>query len=76
MRPPHAIAGRVWVAVMIRFLMMDAVRSYPGNRPTFQRESAANGERVVKPDRRLERSVCMQAMCEMALFAVRCTALL
>jgi hypothetical protein len=62
MRPPDAIAGRVWIAFMIGFLMMDAVCGYPGNRPTFQSESAANGKRVIKPDRRLEGSVRMQPM--------------
>src|SRR6266853_6642876 len=53
MSPPFTVDGRMRVAVHIRKLMMNAVRSHPENRSAFESEGGANCEEIFYPLRRL-----------------------
>ena len=48
-RPPGAIAGRMRIAGLIGFLMMDAMRGDPENGSAFERQRAADGEEIFQP---------------------------
>ena len=61
-RPEGALARRVRIAVVIRVLMMDAVRGHPEDRPALERERAAGGEEVLHPLGRLVSAVRQQAV--------------
>ena len=44
--PPGAIARRMRIAGLVGFLVMNAMRGHPENRPAFQGKGAADGEEV------------------------------
>src|SRR5580700_753318 len=50
------------VAVLIRVLVMNAVRRDPENRTAFERERSADGQKILHPLRRLVPTVREQAM--------------
>src|SRR5581483_5391083 len=52
-RPPLAVERRVWVAVFVRKLVMNAMSCNPENRPAFESESPANGQEIFHPLRSL-----------------------
>ena len=60
--PPGAIARRMWVAGLVGFLMVNAVRGNPENRPAFQRQGSANREAILEPSRNSIGTMSMQAM--------------
>src|SRR6185437_181453 len=62
MRPPLAIARRMRIAVVIGLLMMDAMRSDPGNGAAFEREATANRQKVFEQTRRFVGPMSVQAM--------------
>src|SRR5260370_33936542 len=61
MSPPGAIAGRMRVAVLIRFLMVDSMCSNPRNGTPLQIQSATNREEILEKPRRFEGSMSDQA---------------
>src|SRR5262249_35432689 len=44
--PPGTVARRMRISILIGFLMMDTMRRHPENRTPFERERAANSEKV------------------------------
>src|ERR1700722_20625798 len=62
MRPPFSIDGRMWIAILIGILMMNAVRSHPENRTTFEGERGANRQEILNPFRSLVSAVREQAV--------------
>src|SRR5689334_4330442 len=62
MRPPHAVAWRMRIAVVIGLLMVDAMRSDPGDGSTFEREATANRQKVFEETRCFVGPVSVQAM--------------
>ena len=52
-RPPFAIDRRMGVALLVRKLMMNAVRRYPENRAALERQRGTPGEEIFHPLRRL-----------------------
>src|SRR6185295_6790484 len=50
------------IAGLIRFLMVDSMRRHPKNRPALERQSAANGEKVLKSQGYLIRPVRVKPM--------------
>src|SRR5580692_5009585 len=62
MRPPLALDRRMRVAILIRVLVMNAVRRDPENRSAFERERGADGQEVLHPLRSLVATVREQPM--------------
>src|SRR5437588_9046683 len=58
--PPFPIARRVRIPRLVGELMMDSVRRDPGDRTAFESQRAADGQKVLDPFRRLERTMCQQ----------------
>ena len=50
------------IALLIGKLMMNAVRRHPENRPAFQRQRCADGQKIFHPLRSLESAVREQAV--------------
>jgi hypothetical protein len=61
-RPEAAITGRVRIAVVVRVLVVDAMRGNPEDWPTFKRQRTADGEKVLKRFRRLITAMGMKAV--------------
>ena len=59
-RPPLALDRRMRVAVLIRILMMNAVRRHPENRPALQSQRGADGQKIFHPLRSLIAAVRQQ----------------
>src|SRR5882757_4117914 len=53
MCPPSAIVWRVRITFVVAELMMDAMRGYPEDRSTFERERGANRHGIFQPLRHL-----------------------
>src|SRR6266853_6934771 len=51
-RPPLAIDRRVWIAFVVRKLMMNPVRCHPENRSAFECQRRTPGQEVFHPLRR------------------------
>src|SRR5205823_1066280 len=49
MGPPFPINGTVRVAFLVRKLMMNSMSGNPENRPTFERQCSADGQKVLHP---------------------------
>jgi hypothetical protein len=47
--PPGAVVRSVWVALVVRVLMVDAVGGYPEDGSTLEGERAAHGDEVLDP---------------------------
>jgi len=62
MRPPRTLAGRMRIAGLIGLLMMDTMGGHPEDGPAFQRQGAANGKEILKPDRHFVGPVRVQPM--------------
>jgi hypothetical protein len=52
----------MWIAGLVGFLMVNAVRGNPEDRPAFQRQGAANREEILQPSRNLIGPMGVQAM--------------
>ena len=62
MRPPHTLAWRMWIAIVVGLLVMDAMGSDPGDGPAFERETAANRKEVFEETWRPIGAMGVQAM--------------
>src|SRR5437660_9903401 len=62
MRPETAVMGRVRIAFLISVLMMDAMDRNPKERPAFQRQSTADGQKGFHPFISFVTTVTQQAM--------------
>src|SRR5207248_3065518 len=62
MSPPSPVAGRMRVAVLIRFLMVDSMCCNPENWAPLQGQSATNRKEILKSHRDFVRSMREQAM--------------
>src|SRR5919197_305427 len=62
MSPPGAIARRMWIAVFIRKLMMNAMRGHPEDRPALHRQGTADRKKVFQPQRDFVGSMRMQSV--------------
>ena len=62
MRPPAAIARRMWISGQVRVLVVYAVGGDPGDRPALERQRAANREKVFERPRDFIGPVRQQAM--------------
>ena len=49
MRPPGAVPRRMWIAGLVGFLMVNAMRGNPENRPAFQGQGSANRKEILQP---------------------------
>ena len=61
-RPPRALARRVRIALVIRVLMVDAMRRHPEDRTALERQRAAPGQDVFDPLARLVAAMGQQAV--------------
>src|SRR5579862_1037394 len=61
-RPPGALPWSVGIAKVIAVLMMNAMRGYPGDRTSFQGQSAADSQEVFDGFRHLVAAVHQKAM--------------
>jgi len=61
-RPPFSIDGRMRIAILVRILMMNAMRGHPENRPALKSKRGADGQEILDPLRRLIAAVREQAM--------------
>jgi hypothetical protein len=52
----------MWIAGLVGFLMVNAVRGNPENRPAFQSQGSANRKEILQPSRNFIGSMGMQAM--------------
>src|SRR6476646_8003920 len=62
MCPPSTITGRVRIAWLIGFLVVDAMRRHPENRTAFESQGAANSKKIFQRQRHLIGPVGMQPM--------------
>src|SRR5690349_6582502 len=60
--PQAAIARRVWIAFLVRILMMDAMRGHPGDGTALECQSSADGQKIFHPLGGLVPAVREQAM--------------
>src|SRR6185312_11509863 len=60
--PPRAVVRCVWIAFVVRVLMMDAMCGDPEDRSTFERHRAAHGDEVFHPWKSFVAAMCQQAM--------------
>src|SRR5262245_27395573 len=60
MSPDRPLTRRVRIAFLIGFLMVDAMRGDPEDRPAFERERAADGEEVLDGLWRSITAMCQQ----------------
>ena len=60
--PPGTVVGSVWVAFLVRVLMMDTVSGYPEDGSAFESEAAAGSQEVLDPLGRLVTAVGEQAV--------------
>ena len=61
-RPETAIAGRVWVAFLVRVLVMESMHSNPEDRSALKSQSPANCENVFHPLRSFVAAMCEKPM--------------
>ncbi len=52
--------GRMRIALLIGFLMVNTMHGDPEDRPAFERQRAANGEEILQPERAFVSPVRMQ----------------
>src|SRR6266436_4918609 len=52
-RPPFAVAWGMWVAMLVRVLVVNAMSRHPENRPTFERQRRTPGKEIFHPLRGL-----------------------
>ncbi len=60
--PPAAITGRVRIAGLIGFLVMDSMGRNPEDRSALERQRATNGKEILKSQRDLIRPMRVQPM--------------
>src|SRR5712692_7838888 len=58
--PPFAIEGRMWIAFLIRKLMMNAMRGHPENGSAFEGQCRADRKEVFHPFWRLVSAMSQQ----------------
>jgi hypothetical protein len=60
MRPPRAIVRRMWIAFLIRILVVNAMRSDPEDRSALKRHCAASCQEILEPAWHSVTTMCQQ----------------